>query len=438
VLTPHPNEWRTPSTGSPPEIASSALCNDASLYGRPAGALLYRCFSHLKVLKLFSSCLVQMQLKASRHFPPSPCMVPWNPIFRLARSGCPPRSPSTCERKGYGLRCTTTLTHRERLFPVLQRKACALPRDRLKGALFPSRVSKQITTTTQEQKWRQQWLKGRCQNQQLALASARTDADSCACASACSCRAESSRKELITSIVAGKSFSLAANVQGQMFAWGTGWAGQLGLGTAKDSRVRCLWALVFIDARQGGGARLSFASRLALRAIAQQSISTGFVPWYNPTRFGRCSFPPVESRSRETVLQTRGTPSMSFLLLLRLLLPLYTRPFPLPFLPLSLSLSPSLSLFLPLLFSQVAPTRVDFPGVGRHLIVRLAAGERHASALALTSSPPPQGWDKDKQWKKLAARYYDTKSVVDPFGARPWPDRAGAPKTNVRGNLGIF
>ncbi|CAM9708860.1 unnamed protein product, partial [Ectocarpus fasciculatus] len=46
------------------------------------------------------------------------------------------------------------------------------------------------------------------------------------------------RKELITSIVAGKSFSLAANVQGQMFAWGKGWAGQLGLGIAKDSRVR--------------------------------------------------------------------------------------------------------------------------------------------------------------------------------------------------------
>lgn len=46
------------------------------------------------------------------------------------------------------------------------------------------------------------------------------------------------RKELITSVVAGKSFSLATNVQGQMFAWGRGWSGQLGLGVAEDTRVR--------------------------------------------------------------------------------------------------------------------------------------------------------------------------------------------------------
>lgn len=51
-------------------------------------------------------------------------------------------------------------------------------------------------------------------------------------------RCRSGRKELITSIVAGKSFSLAANVQGQMFAWGKGWTGQLGLGVTKDLRVR--------------------------------------------------------------------------------------------------------------------------------------------------------------------------------------------------------
>lgn len=51
-------------------------------------------------------------------------------------------------------------------------------------------------------------------------------------------RNEQNRRELITSVTAGKSFSLAANVQGQMFAWGTGWAGQLGLGVAKDSKVR--------------------------------------------------------------------------------------------------------------------------------------------------------------------------------------------------------
>eukprot|EP00752_Nemacystus_decipiens_P013078 g11567.t1 len=93
------------------------------------------------------------------------------------------------------------------------------------------------------------------------------------------------RKELITSVAAGKSFSLAANVQGQMFAWGTGWTGQLGLGVARDSKV--------------------------------------------------------------------------------------------------------------------APIRVDFPGVGRNLVVKIAAGERHASALALGCSPPPRGWEKDKQWKKV-------------------------------------
>lgn len=45
---------------------------------------------------------------------------------------------------------------------------------------------------------------------------------------------------------------------------------------------------------------------------------------------------------------------------------------------------------------------MDFPGVGRHLVVKLTAGERHASALALGSSPPPSGWDKDKEWKKVA------------------------------------
>ncbi|CAM9305770.1 unnamed protein product, partial [Ectocarpus sp. 13 AM-2016] len=101
------------------------------------------------------------------------------------------------------------------------------------------------------------------------------------------------KKELITSIVAGKSFSLAANVQGQMFAWGKGWAGQLGLGIAKDSRV--------------------------------------------------------------------------------------------------------------------APTRVDFPGVGRHLVVKMAAGERHASALTLDCSPPPRGWDKDKQWKKVVGSHVGMK-----------------------------
>lgn len=54
---------------------------------------------------------------------------------------------------------------------------------------------------------------------------------------------------------------------------------------------------------------------------------------------------------------------------------------------------------------QVAPTRVDFPGVGRHLVVKLAAGERHASALTLGCTPPPRGWDKDKQWEKVAERY---------------------------------
>lgn len=48
--------------------------------------------------------------------------------------------------------------------------------------------------------------------------------------------------------------------------------------------------------------------------------------------------------------------------------------------------------------------RVDFPGVGRHLVVKLAAGERHASMLALSCSPPPRGWDKDKQWEKVVGR----------------------------------
>lgn len=47
-----------------------------------------------------------------------------------------------------------------------------------------------------------------------------------------------SRKELITSVSAGKSYSLAANVQGQLLAWGKGWEGQLGLGKVKDVRVR--------------------------------------------------------------------------------------------------------------------------------------------------------------------------------------------------------
>lgn len=46
------------------------------------------------------------------------------------------------------------------------------------------------------------------------------------------------RKELITTIAAGKSFSLASNVQGQLFAWGKGWMGELGLGKDKDFRVR--------------------------------------------------------------------------------------------------------------------------------------------------------------------------------------------------------
>lgn len=53
---------------------------------------------------------------------------------------------------------------------------------------------------------------------------------------------------------------------------------------------------------------------------------------------------------------------------------------------------------------QVAPIRVDFPGSGRRFVVKLAAGERHASALTLTCSPPPQGWDKDKQWLKVVGR----------------------------------
>ena len=46
------------------------------------------------------------------------------------------------------------------------------------------------------------------------------------------------RKELITSVAAGKSYSLATNVQGQLLAWGKGWEGQLGLGKVKDLRVR--------------------------------------------------------------------------------------------------------------------------------------------------------------------------------------------------------
>lgn len=46
------------------------------------------------------------------------------------------------------------------------------------------------------------------------------------------------RKELITSVAAGKSYSLATNVQGQLLAWGKGWEGQLGLGKVKDVRVR--------------------------------------------------------------------------------------------------------------------------------------------------------------------------------------------------------
>lgn len=46
------------------------------------------------------------------------------------------------------------------------------------------------------------------------------------------------RKELITRVSAGKSYSLATNVQGQLFAWGKGWEGQLGLGKIKDTRVR--------------------------------------------------------------------------------------------------------------------------------------------------------------------------------------------------------
>lgn len=54
---------------------------------------------------------------------------------------------------------------------------------------------------------------------------------------------------------------------------------------------------------------------------------------------------------------------------------------------------------------QVAPTRIDFPGAGRDLVVKLATGERHVSALTLGCTPPPRGWDKDKQWKKVVGRY---------------------------------
>lgn len=44
-------------------------------------------------------------------------------------------------------------------------------------------------------------------------------------------------KELITAVAAGKSYSLASNVQGQLFAWGKGWMGEIGLGKDKDFRV---------------------------------------------------------------------------------------------------------------------------------------------------------------------------------------------------------
>ncbi len=93
-------------------------------------------------------------------------------------------------------------------------------------------------------------------------------------ASVCSCRAEPSRKELITSVVAGKSFSLAANIQGQMFAWGAGWAGQLGLGVAKDSRVSLLWpASVFLGKGRGGRAYLPRASPCAERTCLKNALS---------------------------------------------------------------------------------------------------------------------------------------------------------------------
>lgn len=44
-------------------------------------------------------------------------------------------------------------------------------------------------------------------------------------------------KELIAAVAAGKSYSLASNVQGQLFAWGKGWMGEIGLGKDKDYRV---------------------------------------------------------------------------------------------------------------------------------------------------------------------------------------------------------
>ena len=51
------------------------------------------------------------------------------------------------------------------------------------------------------------------------------------------CGPRNNRKELITSVAAGKSYSLATNVQGQLLAWGKGWEGQLGHGKVKDFRV---------------------------------------------------------------------------------------------------------------------------------------------------------------------------------------------------------
>ncbi|CAM9746425.1 unnamed protein product, partial [Discosporangium mesarthrocarpum] len=93
------------------------------------------------------------------------------------------------------------------------------------------------------------------------------------------------RRDLVLSVVAGKTYSLACTVQGALFAWGKGWSGELGLGKRMDYRV--------------------------------------------------------------------------------------------------------------------APTKVEFPGSGRHLFVKLAGGECHALALALSDSPPAKGWDADKRWKKV-------------------------------------
>ena len=89
-------------------------------------------------------------------------------------------------------------------------------------------------------------------------------------------RDELCRKELITSVAAGKSFSLAANVQGQMFAWGTGWTGQLGLGVARDSKVRRVSAVA--EAPTGNVLNTAACIAASLVTHTRPSCSVQIIP----------------------------------------------------------------------------------------------------------------------------------------------------------------